>query len=206
MAVWSEIKKKRGHGISPPCDNKEKLSFVARQEILANIISGCMIIIEQKISFCESKKSTFVNATRRKLSYWEVDKKKHSRRQRCTLLCFHYRDVILGTMASQITSLTIVYSIVNSGADQRSIKAPRHWPLCGEFTGAQWIPRTNGQLRENVPFDDVIMASGHLHVSLGLVIVTLGFLGFHPLHVQSTTRHPSYLNIILQCNSFVKSH
>ena len=57
MAVWSEIKKKRGHGISPPCDNKEKLSFVARQEILANIISGCVIIIEQKISFCESKKS-----------------------------------------------------------------------------------------------------------------------------------------------------
>ena len=26
-------------------------------------------------------------------------------------------------------------------------KAPRHWPLCGEFTGDRWIPRTNGQLR-----------------------------------------------------------
>ena len=25
------------------------------------------------------------------------------------------------------------------------IKAPRHWPLCGEFTGDRWIPRTNGQ-------------------------------------------------------------
>ena len=22
---------------------------------------------------------------------------------------------------------------------------PRHWPLCGEFTAYQWIPRTNGQ-------------------------------------------------------------
>ena len=31
----------------------------------------------------------------------------------------HYSDVIVGTMASQITSLTIVYSTVNSGADQR---------------------------------------------------------------------------------------
>ena len=30
---------------------------------------------------------------------------------------------------------------------KESIKAPRHWPLCGEFTGEQWIPRTNGQLR-----------------------------------------------------------
>ena len=25
------------------------------------------------------------------------------------------------------------------------IKALRHWPLCGEFTGDQWIPRTKGQ-------------------------------------------------------------
>ena len=46
----------------------------------------------------------------------------------------HYNDVIMGTMASQI-GLTIVDSIVYSGADQRSIKAPRHWPLRGELTG-----------------------------------------------------------------------
>ena len=26
-----------------------------------------------------------------------------------------------------------------------NIKAPRHWPLCGEFAGPRWIPRTNGQ-------------------------------------------------------------
>ena len=31
----------------------------------------------------------------------------------------HYNDVIMGAMTSQITSLTIVYSIVYSGADQR---------------------------------------------------------------------------------------
>ena len=31
----------------------------------------------------------------------------------------HYDDVIMGAMASQITSLTIVYSTVYSGADQR---------------------------------------------------------------------------------------
>ena len=42
-----------------------------------------------------------------------------------------YSDVIMGTMASQITSLTIVYSTVLSGAE--NIKAPRHWPLCGEW-------------------------------------------------------------------------
>ena len=28
---------------------------------------------------------------------------------------------------------------------KENIKAPRHWPLCGKFTGDRWIPRTNGQ-------------------------------------------------------------
>ena len=46
----------------------------------------------------------------------------------------HYNDVIMGAMASQITT-------------KENIKAPRHWPLCGEFTGDRWIPRTNGQIR-----------------------------------------------------------
>ena len=36
-----------------------------------------------------------------------------------TLTYSHYNDVIMGTMASHITSLTIVYSTVYSGADQR---------------------------------------------------------------------------------------
>ena len=62
-------------------------------------------------------------------------------------LCMHYGDVIMGTMASQITSLTIVYSTVYSVQIKENIKAPRHWPLCGEFTGDRWIPRTNGQWR-----------------------------------------------------------
>ena len=46
-------------------------------------------------------------------------------------LLLHYSDVIMGAMASQITSPTIVYSTVYSGADQGNIKAPRHRPLCG---------------------------------------------------------------------------
>ena len=56
----------------------------------------------------------------------------------------------MGTIVSQITSLTIVYSTVYSDAIKENIKAPHHWPLCGEFTGDRWISRTNGQLRGNV--------------------------------------------------------
>ena len=59
---------------------------------------------------------------------------------------YHYNDVIMGAIASQITSLTIVYSIVIQTQIKENIKAPRHWPLCGEFTCHRWIPRTNGQL------------------------------------------------------------
>ena len=28
---------------------------------------------------------------------------------------------------------------------KENIKAPRHWPLWGEFTGDRWIPLTKGQ-------------------------------------------------------------
>ena len=61
------------------------------------------------------------------------------------LIIEHNSDVIMGAMAPQITRLTIVYSTVYSGTDKKKIKAPRHWPLCVEFTGDQRIPRTNGQ-------------------------------------------------------------
>ena len=37
------------------------------------------------------------------------------------------------------------------------IKAPRHWPLCGEFTGDGEFPAQMVSNAENVPFDDVIM-------------------------------------------------
>ena len=46
----------------------------------------------------------------------------------------HYCDVTMGAMASQITSLKIVYSTVIQVQIKENTKAPRHWPLCGEFT------------------------------------------------------------------------
>ena len=46
--------------------------------------------------------------------------------------------------ASQITGASIVCSTVCSGASQRNIKAPRHWPLWGESTGDRWNPPVTG--------------------------------------------------------------
>ena len=70
----------------------------------------------------------------------------------------HYSDVIMGTIASQITSLKIVYSIVYSDADQRKhqssaslafvwgihrgpVNSPHKWPVTWKV----------------FPFDDTIM-------------------------------------------------
>ena len=52
----------------------------------------------------------------------------------------------MGAMASQIISLTVFYSAVYSGADQRKHKKYTSLAfVCGEFTDDRWIPLTNGQ-------------------------------------------------------------
>ena len=56
----------------------------------------------------------------------------------------------MGTMASQITSLTIVYSSVIQVQIKENIKAPRHWPLCGEVTGHGEFPAQMASNAENV--------------------------------------------------------
>ena len=56
----------------------------------------------------------------------------------------------MGVMAYQINSLTSVYStnsLFIQAQIKDNIKALRHWPLRGEFTGDRWIPRTIGQQR-----------------------------------------------------------
>ena len=70
----------------------------------------------------------------------------------------HYNNVIMSAMASQITRLTIAYSKVYSGADQRKhqssaslafVRGIHRWPVNSPH---KW-PVT----RKMFPFDDVIM-------------------------------------------------
>ena len=58
---------------------------------------------------------------------------------------WHHSDVIMGAMASQITSLTIVNSTAYPGADQRNYQSSASLVLWEEFTGDLWSSRTNGQ-------------------------------------------------------------
>ena len=59
----------------------------------------------------------------------------------------HYYDVIMTTIASQITSLTVVYSIVYSDADQRKHQSSASLAFVWGIHRGRWIPRTNGQIR-----------------------------------------------------------
>ena len=59
----------------------------------------------------------------------------------------HCDDVIMTTMASQITSLTIVYSIVYSGVNQRKHQSSASLAFVWGLHRDRWIPRTKDQLR-----------------------------------------------------------
>ena len=71
----------------------------------------------------------------------------------------HYGDVIMGTIASQITSIAIVYSPVYSGADQRKHQSSASLAFVrGIHRGPVNSPHKWPVTRKIFPFDDVIMS------------------------------------------------
>ena len=82
-----------------------------------------------------------------------------------------YDDNIMGTMASQITCLKIVYSAVNQVQIKENIKALRHWPLTG---GIHWwlmnILHKWPVTRNIFPFDNIIMINTGYDDGLSLVV------------------------------------
>ena len=70
----------------------------------------------------------------------------------------HYSDVIMGTMVSQITSLTIVYLTIDSGADQGKHQSSVSLAFVWEI---HWWPVNSPHkwpvTRKMFSFDDVIM-------------------------------------------------
>ena len=86
----------------------------------------------------------------------------------------HYIDVIINTMESQITSLTIVYSTVFPGADQRKhqssaslafVRGIHRWPVDSPHKGpVTW---------KMVSFDDVIMITEIAETQIGRNITNI---------------------------------
>ena len=72
--------------------------------------------------------------------------------------CHHYDDVIMGEIASLITSLTIVYSTVYSDADQGKHQSSASLDFVwGIHRGLVNSPHKWPVTRKMLPFDDVIM-------------------------------------------------
>ena len=72
----------------------------------------------------------------------------------------HYDDVIMGAMASQITSRTIIYSTVFSGADQSKHQSSASLAFVwGIHRGPVNSPQKWPVTRKMFPVDDVIMNS-----------------------------------------------
>ena len=92
----------------------------------------------------------------RKLPAYDKELTKSSK-----VLCpiwYHYSDVIMGALASQITSLTIVYSIVYSDVDQRKHQSPASLAFVrGIHRGPVNSPHKWSVTRKMFLFDDVIM-------------------------------------------------
>ena len=78
----------------------------------------------------------------------------------------HYDDVIMTMLASQITSLMVVYSIVYSGVNQRKHQSSASLAFVREIhRGPVNFPHKWPVTRKMFPFDDVIMECGITHTA-----------------------------------------
>ena len=87
----------------------------------------------------------------------------------------HYDDVIMSVTASQITSLTIVYSTVYPGADQSKHQSSASLAFVwGIHRGPVNSPHKWPVTRKMFPFDDVIMSA--LNMLSVMCFLSLGYM------------------------------
>ena len=94
----------------------------------------------------------------------------------------HYNDVIMGAIASRITSLTIVNSTVYSDADQRKHQSSASLAFVrGIHRGPVNSLHKGPVTRKMFPFDDVIMSIykcviniTNIKIQKGVIIITAG--------------------------------
>ena len=72
----------------------------------------------------------------------------------------HYSEVILGAMASQITSIAKVYSTIYSGADQRKLQSSASLAFIGAVNSPHKWPVT----RKKKNFYDVITMNASINI------------------------------------------
>ena len=105
----------------------------------------------------------------------------------------HYGDVIMGAMASEITSLAIVYSNVHSDADQRKHQSSALLAFVrGIHRGPVNSTHKGPITRKMFPFDDVIMQKPHYTMTNYYSISS----NFNKISVTTTSHGPLLLTWI----------
>ena len=85
----------------------------------------------------------------------------------------------MGAVASQITSLTIVYSTVYSDADQRKHQSSASLAFVrGIHRGPVTSPHKWPVTRKMFPFDDVIMTGLNLYYNMTVWILAGNYISF----------------------------
>ena len=108
-------------------------------------------------------------------------------------LIMHYDDVIMDWIASQITSLPVVCSIVYSDVNQRKHQSSASLAFVREIhRGPVNFPHKWPVTRKMFPFDDVIME----HVRRGM----------NPLSCSSYEPLPSGIMLTLLCHIYWNTH
>ena len=154
----------------PPavCDNIKIDKFISRRykQIRGNRLLRNRPWQNIRVNWVQDSCSVPSGQIRSQIDYWEkcnfsmncliYKKLRQDTARRQTLI--HYSGVTMGTVASQITSLTIVYSTAYSGEDQREHRRSasvafmwgiHRWPVNS--------PHIWTVTRKMFPFDDVIM-------------------------------------------------
>ena len=63
-----------------------------------------------------------------------------------TVITFaHYSEVVITRWRFKSLASRLLIEPFIQAQIKWNIKAPRHWPLWGEFTSDRWIPLTKGQ-------------------------------------------------------------
>ena len=94
---------------------------------------------------------------------------------------FHYSDIIMCAMVSQITSLTIVYLTISSGTDQRkhqnsmSLASVRNLPVTGEFPAQRSSDAENVSIwwRHHVTEMAILLQGNSLKAAILTVMIAM---------------------------------
>ena len=102
----------------------------------------------------------------------------------------HYSDIITNLKASQIPGVSIVYSAICSGADQR--KEPSSASLAFVRRIHRWpvnVPHKGSVTQKMCPFDDVNMQYGlHMEITLALIYMMISQVSDNNLINKVTVR------------------